>query len=420
MRIIVYPHQMTVGGSQLNAIELAAAVRDRGHDVSLFAAEGGPLEAEVKDLQLPLVIAPHHKRRPSMRIALTLRDLCRREHVDIVHGYEWPPCLEAFYGPLLFDRVTVGCTVMSMAVAPFIPSFIPLIVGTEQIAAAARASRSGRVCVIEPPVDTEKNHPNVQGDGFRTRYRLDDRPTLVLVSRLTFALKLEGIERAMAAAEILARDVGLRLVIVGDGPARVKLARAAAEINACTGDATVTFTGELADPRSAYAAADVVLGMGGSALRAMAFAKPVVILGEHAFAELVTPESVSTFLWQGFYGLGDNDKRPERLAQLLRSLLADTRRRAELGAFARQLAESRFSLASAGSRQVDVYREWLQANRPRRSELVIAAARTATQVLSHKARQRLDRWRGREVAEDFNAVWRIAKTAEVAETTRRR
>jgi glycosyltransferase involved in cell wall biosynthesis len=419
MRIIVYPHQMTVGGSQLNAVELAAAVRDRGHDVSVFAAENGPLETIVEELRLPLVIAPRHKRRPSMIIAQALRDLSRREHVDIVHCYEWPPCLEGFYGPLLFDRVTVGCTVMSMAVAPFIPSLIPLIVGTEQIASAARTSRSGRVGVIEPPVDIERNHPSVQGSDFRTRYRLDDRPTVVLVSRLAFALKLEGIERAMAAAAILARDTGLRLVIVGDGPARERLALAAAEINARTCDATVTFTGELADPRQAYAAADVVLGMGGSALRAMAFAKPVVILGERGFAELLTADSVSTFLWQGFYGLGDNDKRPERLAQLLRPLLADPRRRVQLGAFARQFVESRFSLASAASRQIDFYREWLQ-DQPRRSEQVIAAVATAAQVLSHKIRQRLDRWRGHEVVEDFNAVSRIAKTFDVAEMARRR
>jgi glycosyltransferase involved in cell wall biosynthesis len=410
MRIVVYPHLMSIGGSQLNAIELAAAVRDRGHHVTIFAAESGPLADTVARLKLPLVIAPRHRKRPSPLIARALLGLCRDEGIDIVHGYEWSPCVEGFYGPLLFGGVAVGCTVMSMSVAPFIPPGIPLIVGTEQIAAAAQADRSGPVRVIEPPVDTLSNHPSVDGSPFRARYKLEDRPTITLVSRLSAALKLEGIERAIAAASLLARETGLRLVIVGDGPARERLARAAADVNLRTGEPTVTLTGELADPRPAYAAADVVLGMGGSALRAMAFAKPVVVLGELGFAQVLRPESAALFLWQGFYGLGDGDTRPEPLAELLRPLLVDPRCRAELGVFARQFVESRFDLVGAGKRQVELYEEWLR-QRPKRAEMTREAASTAVQLLSHKIRQRVRRWRGGQAPEDFNAVEEIAKTA---------
>jgi glycosyltransferase involved in cell wall biosynthesis len=414
MRIVVYPHLMTVGGSQLNAIELAAAVRDRGHEVTVFAAEPGPLGETVERFGLPLVLAPRHRKRPSIPIARALRDLCRREQIDIVHGYEWPPCLEAFYGPLLCDGVSVGCTVMSMSVAPFLPSSVPLIVGSEQIAAAARLARSGPVRVIEPPVDTEANHPGIDGTAFRTRYGLGDRPTIVLVSRLAVALKLEGIERAMRAMALLAPDTGAQLVVVGDGPAREHLARVAGEVNASTGGATVTMTGELTDPRPAYAAADVLLGMGGSALRAMAFAKPVVVLGELGFARVFSPGTVDLFLWQGFYGLGDGDQRADPFADLLRPLVVDPARRTELGEFAREFVESRCSLVAAGEYQEELYREWL-AIQPSRTVLVAEGAGTAAQVLVGKVRQRLDRWRGREASEDFNTVTEIAKTAALAE-----
>jgi glycosyltransferase involved in cell wall biosynthesis len=413
MRIVVYPHLLSIGGSQLNAIELAAAVRDRGHDVRIFAAESGPLRNTVEHLGLPLVIAPVHKKRPSVRIARALRDLCHRERIDIVHCYEWPPCIEGFFGPLIFDRVAVGCTVMSMSVAPFIPSSIPLIVGTEQIAAAARLGHSGSVSVIEPPVDTQSNHPGIDGGAFRARYHLADRLTVVLVSRLSAALKLEGIERAVAASALLASESDVRLVIVGDGPERDRIARAAADVNARTGQSTVILTGELADPRTAYAAADVVLGMGGSALRAMAFAKPVVVMGELGFARLLTPDSAPLFLWQGFYGLGEGDKRPELLAQLLRSLLSDPPFRAELGAFSRQLVESRFDLVKAGRRQVDLYTEWLDAQ-PARVRATTEAAGSAVRIVVHKVRQRVRRWSGEHASEDFNAIAEIAKTAALA------
>jgi glycosyltransferase involved in cell wall biosynthesis len=300
---------------------------------------------------------------------------------------------------------------MSMAVAPFIPSSIPLVVGTEQIAAAARIDRSGPVSVIEPPVDTDSNHPKIDGGSFRRQYGLDDIPTIVLVSRLAVALKLEGIERAIAAVAQLAGETPVRLVIVGDGPARDGLARAAAKVNARVGHGTVVLTGELADPRAAYAAADIVLGMGGSALRAMAFAKPLVVLGELGFAEVLTPDSAATFLWQGFYGLGNGETGVEPLAAILRSLLADRSRRAELGTFSRRFVEERFSLRGAAERQESLYRDWA-VQTPARARVAREAASTSVRLLSHKVRQRIARSAGRGASEDFNSVAQIARTAD--------
>ena len=40
MRILVYPAKMEIGGSQLNAIELARGVAELGHDVLLFGPTG--------------------------------------------------------------------------------------------------------------------------------------------------------------------------------------------------------------------------------------------------------------------------------------------------------------------------------------------------------------------------------------------
>ena len=97
MRIIVYPHAMEIGGSQLNAIQLAGAVRDRGHEV-IVVAEPGPLVETVLGMGLEYVPIPAERRRPSLGVANLLTDLVRARSVDVVHGYEWPPAVEAFYG----------------------------------------------------------------------------------------------------------------------------------------------------------------------------------------------------------------------------------------------------------------------------------------------------------------------------------
>ena len=64
MRILVYPHDLGVGGSQLNALDLAAAVRARGHEV-LVHGTPGPLVDRVHELGLEFVEAAPIGRRPS-------------------------------------------------------------------------------------------------------------------------------------------------------------------------------------------------------------------------------------------------------------------------------------------------------------------------------------------------------------------
>lgn len=64
MKILVYPHTMEIGGSQLNAVQLAGAVRDRGHDV-IVMSEPGPLVERVHDMRLPHIEIPLRRRRPS-------------------------------------------------------------------------------------------------------------------------------------------------------------------------------------------------------------------------------------------------------------------------------------------------------------------------------------------------------------------
>ena len=44
--------------------------------------------------------------------------------------------------------------------------------------------------------------------------------------------------------------------------------------------------------------------MGGSALRSLAFSKPLVVQGESGFWQLLTEATVDDFLWTGWYGVG--------------------------------------------------------------------------------------------------------------------
>jgi len=407
LKILVYPHDMAMGGSQLNAIELAAAVAELGHDVAVVG-DDGPLVRMVRDLDLRHIPVPGNRRRPSPAVARDLRRLVRAEGIDIVHGYEWPPGLEAAAAVFPAGRAAAVCTVMSMAVAPFLPRSLPLVVGTRAIQESVAAGRSGPVHLIEPPVDVIANTPGHPDGAFRAEYGLDgpDMVDVVVVCRLVPELKLEGVLTAVDVVGELARELPLRLTVVGDGTARQVVAERAAKANARAGRRAVVLTGELFDPRPAYAAADIMLGMGGSALRSLAFGRPLVVQGEKGFWELLTPDSCGLFLQQGWYGVADGTGGAERLAVILRALVADPARRAELGAYGRRLAEERFSLTRSARVQEGIYADALAAARAGRSLPAQGgeAARSLAGVVAHKARRRYRAARGTRATEDFNQV----------------
>ena len=407
MKVLVYPHTMEVGGSQLNAIEIAAAVRDRGHEV-LVLSDPGPLVDTVRRLGLPhALVDARAKHRPSPHTAVQLKRLSRQHGIDIVHGYEWPPAVEAFAGPWLGCGMPVVVTVNSAYVAPFLPRTVPLVVCTDQTRVRAESAGHGLVTVIETPVDVRANAPGHDPGTFRSDLGFHAAvPLVAVVCRLATEMKQEGVLAACdAAAELAVSGTPVQLAIVGDGPARPQIQEAAAAANARAGHRVAALAGQLDDPRPAYAAADVMLGMGGSALRGLAFGKPLVVQGERGFWKLLTPESAPRFLREGWYGLGpEGDGRAagaRRLAGILRELLDEPSMRASLGEFGRRVVTESFSLDRAAAAHEDVYHSALSRPRPSGLSLATDAVRTGVGVAKHKTARKWQRWRGTCIVDDF-------------------
>jgi glycosyltransferase involved in cell wall biosynthesis len=405
MRIIIYPHSMEVGGAQLNAVQLAGAIRDRGHEV-IVLSEPGPLVARVKKMELEHIELPLHRGRPSPKVIRTISRLVGRRNIDVVHGHEWPPIIEAFLGRILLHHTPVVGTVMSMSVSPLLPRSVPLTVGTELIRQAATAAGHRRVMLLEPPVDTRADHPSVDGRSFRAEQGVQpDEVLIAMVCRLVPDLKLEGLLSACdAVRELAVAGKPVRLMIVGDGRARGDVARRAADVNAAVGYEAVLLTGEMADPSPAYAAADVIIGQGGSALRGMAFAKPLVVIGEEGFSELLTPASTPTFLRQGWYGLGPGSLGTgvSALRLALERLVSSPEMRRELGLFGRRLAEERFSLNHAAEILENMYLSAVQSHVPF-EHLIADFIHVTAGVISNKLQRKYRRWLGTAPTDDSNA-----------------
>jgi glycosyltransferase involved in cell wall biosynthesis len=266
-----------------------------------------------------------------------------------------------------------------MQVVRQIPKFVPLIMGTADLGNEARKTHKSNVWVLEPPIDVVRDSPAIDGSAFRQMHGVADHELLVVsVSRLALDLKIDALVKAIDAVNLLADRYPLRLILIGDGLARDALSIRAQSVNERCGREVVTIPGADLDPRAAYAAADLVIGMGSSALRAMAIRRPLIVQGERAFSEIFEPATYDLFLRQGFYGVGEGSADASLLAGQMESLLSDPARREGLSYFGRKVVEDRFSLSRAVGIQLDIY-DQIRANPPRRN--LLDATRSALLAL---------------------------------------
>jgi L-malate glycosyltransferase len=354
LKILVFAHRLELGGTQVNAIELAAALRDHhGFDVALFATPG-PMVKLVEEKRLRFLSAPDACFHPSLERMRALRAAVRSERPDVLHVWDWWQCIEAYYAVYLPMRVPIVVTNMTMDVTRLLPKALPTTYGTPELVDQARMAGSRQVELIVPPVDVRHNAPDVvDAQPFRRRYGIEERNIkLVTVSRLAHAMKAESLFRTVDAVRTLGRDLPLQFVIVGDGEARAELERLAKEVNVELGRPAIVLTGALCDPRPAYGAADIVIGMGGSALRGMAFGKPVVIVGEQGFSAPFTPETAESFYYKGMYGRGGGctPSSGGRLGTDIRWLAEHRDQHRVLGDFSRQFVLRHFSLDKVSAR----------------------------------------------------------------------
>ena len=351
-------HRLILGGDIINAIEMAGRLRARGHEVTLFAIheEAEPALDLARDSGLPILVVDQARGvRSRLRSIREMAAFVRTRQIDVVHTFGHGDTYTMFVGAHGLARVPLVVNDYSMTLSASRPRRTPLVVGTRRVADEARGRR-GPVTLLEPPIDTEGNAPGVvDGAAFRGALALGpDDLLLVIVGRLARVLKLPGL---LASIDGVVRldDRRLTLAIVGDGEAKEDVASRARAANATLGRPAVVLSGQMVDPRVAYDAADIVLGMGHSALRAMAFAKPVVVLGDAGFAVTLEPGTLPMFAYDGVFGVGDGGDAAALVSKELKALIDDPHLRTRLGAWGRSIALRDFSMDRAADVLEETY-----------------------------------------------------------------
>ena len=200
------------------------------------------------------------------------------------------------------------------------------------------------------------------GAEFRKKHALGERPVVGCVGRIK--LQRKGQEVLLrAAVRLKERGVRAQWLIVGSPfPGNESHLEALHEIVRAGGLADdVVFTGELPDPRPAYAAMDIFVlpsaqpePFGGVVMEAMSMSLPVIATNIGGSIEQVA-EGESGYL------VPPNDS--EALAEKLELLLGDPARRSSFGATGRRRIAEKFNLADMVGEIVRVYDQCLSGKK---------------------------------------------------------
>lgn len=401
MNILVCPNTSIVSGASLVALDLAAAMHERGHRVIVLGPPGALVDQlgsiGIEWIEMPAgddgsdpEVGERRTLWPSPASIRRIRRVAAAEQVDVVHTYEWPRCLEAGYGAHLVGAVPLVSSILAVRAPKFLPKTAHIIVGTKELADLMSRRGFPAVTLVEPRLDRLPPPSATDTAAFAARHDLDsDLARVVVASRLA-SFKMDGLRLAIDAVEMVEATLPVQLVIVGEGSGEGELRARAERVNARLDRRAVVFTGVVRNVAAAYAAADLVLGMGTAVLGGMAQGKPAVVIGEKGFSALLTDETATALSEVGFFGEGSPDDPATRLAGHIAEALHDPRRTAELAACSLDVVRRRPTKDQTEAKVELVYREAIGATHGP-AERGLHAGRSLGRFVAMRARGRLTR-----------------------------
>lgn len=350
---------LEVGGAERHVVDLAAALRRKGHEVAVACSVAGELSGALDgtNVQVRPLLGRLVKRRVSATYARRLRRLLEEGRFDLVHAHIYASAAASALAtpgtgvPLVVTEHTEGawqgrsahlvsrliCRRARRMIAVSTPIRQRLIerdgVGPEKISLVPNA--------VIPASDTLPSNPDVPPEGWH------EGQLVGVVARLQ---PEKGIANFLkAAARVSSSCPEARFLVVGDGPLREALLRLADRLGLRE---RVRFLGHRADARALIGLLDVLAvpslteGTPLTVLEAMAAGVPIV-----ASAVGGVPDQVR----HGKEGLLVPPEDPVALGDALLGLLQDPGLARRLGEAGRRRSDSEFAHATMVQRIEGVY-----------------------------------------------------------------
>lgn len=356
------------GGGERLAIQTATGLDPSRFERTLCVTRWGPGRGDEPDARREIealraadvrLLTLPRRSRASVAAWRPLWSMLRRERIDVLHAHKfgsnvWGTILGRSAGvPVViahehswsYERQPLRRFLDRELVGRGVDAFIAVSQQDRRRMIDVEGVRADRIVVVANGIPAMP-----EGDGATVREELDiaaDAPVIGAVARLWPEKGLDMLVRA--SARLSGRFPGLRIVVVGDGPERVKLERLAAELGL---GRMVMLLGERSDVHSQLAALDVGVltsrreGSPLAVIEYMAAGLPIVATRVGGIPDLIE---------HGVDGLLIEPDDVEGLVTAIAWLLDDRERAARLGRNARERQRRQFDLAVMIRRLEDLY-----------------------------------------------------------------
>ncbi len=362
MKVLLVDLETGWRGGQNQALLILKAVRARGHEAELVAAEGSALGERARESGVRVhIVSRGFFRVPA---ALKVRELVRGGGFDLVHANEAHAVSAAWLAgahkhvPFLISR-RVGYPIgKSRASRARYEAAARIIANSKWVAEQAASSGAPREKLTVVYEGTEIPLPFTQAQRAEARSRWGisgDAPLLGCVGVLLPDKGQEWLIRALT--ELRKEFPGAKLLLAGDGPCLGKLESLARELG--VGEA-VLFLGFVKDVESVYAALDVFLlpsffeALNNSLLGAMAYEIPSIAFNRGALGEIIEDRKS---------GLLVSGPDVPEICSAVRDILSDASYARKLGQEGRKRVEQNFSAEHMVDVIVRVYQEALEVRK---------------------------------------------------------
>jgi len=395
MNILFISEQMDTGGSQKEILGLCKELQKLGHNLSI-ASNGGSLVASIRNAGLQHYGLPYRSGlRGYLPLALLSLPYClfrtikivKSKRIDIVHAYTYliPMAIASLACRII--RVPLVITLNDgifdhPAKLSIIKSSNILKKAEKVIIISAEmrdlirdlghyANDQDKIVVIPNMVDLEEMDVSKDGTVVEEDVSAKHSSRILWASRLS-PDKIKAIVNVVeSATAIIKRVPGARISIVGQGSRYNQVLRLAEEVNRSIGDRAVIVTGFVKDISSMMRSSDVIVGMGKVVIEAMAFAKPVVVVGHITgrfggnFGGVVTKENVATHQAYNYSGRESRlISTPDRISEACITLLTDREYSKMLGKFGREHVEQVHDSRKIGKQLERVYTDVFRGAHP--------------------------------------------------------
>ncbi len=372
--IVILTMGLNIGGAETHIVELAGALRAKGHKVTVFS-NGGPFTEQLEKSGVAHISAPMNNKRLSSLIHSyrTLLRFCKNEKqkVSVIHSHTR---ITNFIANLVCKKLDIP--MVTTVHFNFKLNFWTKMFSRWGIRSLAVSEDLRKYVADGYGIDPNKVRITVNGinlntfskqtnPSLRAQYGLnEDNKVVLCVSRIDTGA-CENVFHFLESAEEIYQSVPqARIVIVGNGNRYAELEKLAQTINANTCENYIQLAGAKTNIADYLHMADAFAGVSRSALEAMACKLPTIIIGNQGYLGVYSEKILPACIETNFTCRGYDYVSAHEVAEIMISMLQTPEAFEENITSAHKLIEQRYSVTAMAQDALDSYQEAQDDMRP--------------------------------------------------------